>query len=89
MDRKENPCSLSTDYNLASCIFKKMTANVGCKPFWMKDPSNAILTPCNSPEESRKYLLELLSLVFVDDAEFRNITGCLKPCNFMEYKVRW
>ena len=66
-----------------------MAANVGCKPFWMKDP-NAILTPCNSPEESRKYLLELLSLVFVDDAEFRNITRCLKPCNlnYMEYKVR-
>ena len=64
-----------------------MATSVGCKPFWMKDPSSAILTHCKQ-EESRKYLLELLSLVSVDDVEFRNITGCLKPCNHIEYWVQ-
>ena len=65
-----------------------MTANVGCKPFWMKDP-NAILTPCNSPEESRKYLLELLSLVFVDDAEFRNNTGYVDKSHDQGLNLKW
>ena len=49
-----------TTNNLASCIYKHMATSVGCKPFWMKDPSSAILTPCK--QEEPRNLLSLVSL---------------------------
>ena len=83
-----NPCEDSFDYNFQNCIYNKMISNVGCQPYWL-DFIHTDVENCSEASQMDKFLEYMgdLNTISTEEELIENY-NCLKPCTFMEYKVK-
>ena len=83
-----NPCEESCNYTFQDCIYTKMMSKVGCRPYWL-DYINTDLAICSKASQLDLFLHHMQQLTEVStEKEIKEEYNCLKPCNYMEYKVR-
>ena len=83
-----NPCEESCNYNFQNCIYTKMISKVGCQPYWL-DYINTDLAICSKASQLDLFLHHMQQLTEITtEKEIKEEYNCLKPCNYMEYKVR-
>ena len=65
-----------------------MISNIGCQPYWL----NFVQTDmenCSEASQMDKFLESMGNLNAISsEEELAENYNCLKPCTFMEYKVR-
>lgn len=87
MNTERNPCEESEDYKYFNCIIKRIMSIIGCRPYWLP----FIRTELDNCTDASKVdeFLKLMSKVedIPNEKELFAEYKCLKPCNFMEYKV--
>ena len=84
INREESPCQSAEDYKFGDCVDEHVAREVGCQTFW----TNFSAIPTCVGEEG---ILENINKHFhrqeMEKNELGRLTGCYKPCDFMEYKV--
>ena len=84
LDTERNPCRETTDYNYATCINTRVAKSVGCQSFW----SNLTGFPvCSDYAQYHGYALEYERFISLEKNQLLAETGCVRPCNYMEYAV--
>ena len=83
----KNPCEESLDYNFQNCIYTKMISKIGCQPYWL-DYINTDVANCSNASHLDDSLQKMGDLIQIStEKELTDEYKCLKPCNYMEYKV--
>ena len=84
INREESPCQSAEDYKFGDCVDEHVAREVGCQTFW----TNFSAIPTCVGEEG---ILENINKHFhrqeMEKNELGRLTGCYKPCDFMEYRV--
>ena len=82
------PCENSDGYVYQNCIYSQIMSKIGCQPFWM-DYIKTELPNCTNDSQINLFLytLSILNSLSTDE-ELIEEYNCLKPCKYMEYKVR-
>ena len=79
------PCEEAKDYRFTTCVMESLAAKIGCRRPWdnwtRKD--RAI---CTERDQFKKFDKELTSLLAAEVDKMERSTGCLKPCEYKEYK---
>ena len=85
LDTERSPCTEEPpDYNYATCINTRVAKSVGCQSFW----SNLTGYPvCSDYAQYHGYTLEYERLLSLEKNKLLAESGCLRPCNYMEYMV--
>ena len=84
---QSNPCEESHDYNFQNCIYKKMISKIGCQPYWL-DYINTDIVNCSETSQLDEFLKQMGNLIQTStEKELKDEYNCLKPCEYMEYKV--
>ena len=87
LNTKFNPCEESHDYSFQNCIYAKMISKIGCQPYWL-DYINTGIENCSKVSQLGTFLKNMGDLNLISSArELADEYNCLKPCNYMEYKV--
>ena len=86
MNTVSRPCEPSPDYVYYKCLEEKISQKIGCKPYWIKLDSN--LETCKELKNIENYLLKLRESIGMDEQTIYEAYNCLKPCTYIEYKVR-
>ena len=82
-----NPCEESYDYNFQNCIYAKMISKIGCQPYWL-DHIKTDFENCSKASQLQSFLMKMGLLYQIStEKELTDEYECLKPCNYMEYKV--
>ena len=82
------PCENSDGYVYQNCIYSQIMSKIGCQPFWM-DYIKTELPNCTNDSQINLFLSNLTKLTHISsEKELIGEYNCLKPCKFMEYKVR-
>ena len=74
------------NYNFATCIEDSVASDVGCNPIWRTN-SVSQLPYCTKYKEYRDFMNKMSQLAFMDMRQLKKESGCLKPCNYIEYRV--
>ena len=74
------------NYNFATCIEDSVASDVGCNPIWRIN-SVSQLPYCTRYKEYRDFMNKMTQLAFMDMRQLKKESDCLKPCNYIEYKV--
>ena len=83
-----NPCENSAGYVFQNCIYSQIMSKIGCQPFWM-DYVKTDLPNCTNASQINLFLSSFTELNSISsEAELIEEYNCLKPCKYMEYKVR-
>ena len=82
----KNPCEPDPDYNFGHCVDKSVMARVGCQPKWSR-VSMEDMPLCDNSSLLWNYHVEYLTLTATGSYGITEMTKCLLPCSFMEYKV--
>ena len=86
LNRPDNPCENSPDYNLGHCVEKSVMRKTGCQPPWRK--INVFGLPlCDNFTLLAKYGSEFERVGRMVREDVVENTKCLMPCSFMEYEV--
>ena len=84
LNTERSPCRDPTNYNYARCINSRVAKSVGCQSFW----SNLTGFPvCSDYAQYRGYALEYERVLSLEKNQLLAETGCVRPCNYMEYLV--
>ena len=84
LNTERSPCRDSTNYNYASCINSRVAESVGCQSFW----SNLTGFPvCSDYTQYHRYAEEYERLLSLEKNQLLAESGCVRPCNYMEYSV--
>ena len=86
MNTADRPCEPSPGYVYHNCLEEKISQKIGCKPYWIKLDSN--LETCKDLKNMETYLLKLRESIGMDEQTIYEAYNCLKPCTYIEYKVR-
>ena len=86
LNRPDNPCEESPNYDFANCIYKSIMSKVGCQPAWRKI-SVIGLPLCDNLTLLAKYANEFERVGRMVREDVVEATKCLMPCLFMEYEV--
>ena len=62
-------------------------SKVGCRPYWL-DYIQTDLKDCSEAQKLEEYLLHIHKTNYIDEEELMETYHCLKPCKYMEYKVK-
>ena len=84
INREESPCQISDDYKYGDCISEAVAREVGCQTFWTN--FSAIPT-CVGEAGVLANINRHLTVQEMEKNKLGRLTGCYKPCDFMEYKV--
>ena len=84
LNTEKSPCRDPTNYNYAACINSRVAKSVGCQSFW----SNLTGFPvCSDYAQYLGYALEYERFLSLEKNTLLAESGCLRPCNYMEYMV--
>ena len=79
------PCEEAKDYKFTTCVMESFAEKVGCRRPWdnwtRKD--RAI---CTEREQFKQFDKEFELLMIAEVNKIERSTGCLKPCEYKEYK---
>lgn len=88
MNKENDLCEESKEYSYLSCIYKSIIIKVGCQPQWAEIVETDFQN-CNETNQLREFIVILSnSLLIMEDTEMLDTFHCLKPCNYMEYRVK-
>ena len=88
INKEDNPCEEAKDYSYLTCIYGKIIQEVGCQPYYL-DFDNADYPKCNITTKLRQFIDRFTSsLIIMDESVMFDTFNCLRPCNYMEYRVR-
>ena len=87
LNTHRNPCEAAEGYVYQNCIYKRIIAKVGCRPYWL-DYIQTDKENCSEVKKLEKFLTIFSVLRVANEGEILRDYECLKPCNYMEYKVR-
>ena len=90
LNRDARPCEPSSEYNFANCIEKKVVDDIGCRPRWLvRGYKRRGHTPvCKEKAKYQEYTDEMTRFTLMDKTQMQTKSGCLKPCEYMEYRVK-
>ena len=84
LNTERSPCRDSTNYNYARCINSQVAKSVGCQSFW----SNLTGFPvCSDYTQYHRYAEEYERFLSLEKNQLLAESGCVRPCNYMEYSV--
>ena len=84
LNTERSPCLESTNYNYANCINSRVAQSVGCQSFW----SNLTGFPvCSDFTQYSRYAEEYERFLSLEKNQLLAESGCVRPCNYMEYSV--
>ena len=81
-----NPCEPDPDYSMADCIEKSIITKAGCQPHRGRVSVEG-LPVCNNESMLSQYDDVFFEMVDLSRKELFDISNCIMPCSFMEYKV--
>ena len=82
------PCEKSPDYSFAKCVEKYIMNSAGCQPPWRRFTIEQLPLCDNGTMLNRfREAYEKIAGPLVKE-EIIDVTKCLMPCTYMEYKVR-
>lgn len=90
LNTEENPCESTVNYNVLSCVEKKLISETGCRPPWINS-SIGTVRMCSYEDDlsSLRTFMELMSNVtFMGTQRLYSNYGCMRPCSYFEYKVK-
>ena len=87
LNRGTSPCDSSPNYNFADCIEDKSLERVGCRPFWINN-TRSQLPLCQQPSQYLDHFNRRWNAASMNLDQIYEEFGCLRPCTYMEYKVR-
>ena len=88
LNKPNNPCEEVLDYSYLSCIYAKIIQEIGCKPYWT-DFVETDFPNCNNITKLSQFIKTFTeSLGIMEDSVMLDKFNCLRPCNYMEYRVR-
>ena len=83
-----NPCESSAGYVFQNCIYSQIMTKIGCQPFWL-DHVPTDLPNCTDGSQIYFFLQKTSELNAISsEKELIESYNCLRPCKYMEYKVR-
>ena len=59
---------------------------IGCQPRWITHQEMQ-LPVCKNKTDNSQYALKVFRTMNKDKIKLQEETGCLRPCNYMEYRV--
>ena len=80
------PCEPDPDYSIADCIEESIIIKAGCQPHRGKVSVEG-LPVCNNVSMLSKYDEDFYEMVDLSRKELFDVSNCILPCSFMEYKV--
>ena len=85
---EENPCESTVNYNVLSCVEKKLISETKCRPPWINSTSTVRMCSYEDDSSSLRTFMELMSdVTFMGTQRLYSKYGCLRPCTYLEYKV--
>ena len=89
LNTEENPCESAANYNVLSCVEKKLISRTGCRPPWINSSSTVRMCSYEDDSSSLRTFMELVSdVTFMGTQRLYSNYGCLRPCTYFEYKVK-
>ena len=86
LNTPRNPCEAVEGYVYQYCIYKRIIAKVGCRPYWL-DYIQTDKENCSDVKKLEEFLTVLSVLRVANEEEILREYECLKPCNYIEYRV--
>ena len=86
LNRPDNPCDPDPDYNFGHCVDKSIMRKIGCQPPWRRVNIDG-LPICDNSTMLHKYDYSYWWAVDLGIDKLKEVTKCLIPCFFTEYKV--
>ena len=86
MNQPENPCEPYPVYTLTYCIEEYIVRQANCQPHWRTFDFTGVPL-CENRTLLSKYDEAKWNITVMGSEEVMEITRCLLPCTFMEYKV--
>ena len=83
-----DPCEQAEGYVYQNCMYREIMSRIGCQPFWL-DFIMTDLPNCTEASQIFSFLDVFSNLTGVSsEKELKADYSCLRPCKYMEYKVR-
>ena len=86
INRPENTCEDSTNYDFLACIKNSFSKSVGCRLPWDRW-SDQERTECTTMEQFRQFEELYGNISNSVTAGVEQVTGCKKPCQYYEYRT--
>ena len=83
LDRQ--PCEEAEDYRILDCVKESLAVQVGCRLPWDKK-TRQDLEVCTERKQFQRFETLAMSIISEEIDEVKNMTGCLTPCAYKEYK---
>ena len=78
------PCKEADDYNFGKCVKESLVQQVGCKRPWDRESKDKM---CTKKEQFTQFDNLYDQYMKMESDEVVSLTGCLKPCEYKEYKI--
>ena len=82
-----NPCETSSDNNFGHCVERSLIRMAGCQPPWSRVKVED-MPLCDNKTLVLNYSTLYFEVSSLERENLCNLTKCLMPCSYMEYKVR-
>ena len=79
-------CQPDSSYNFGTCVKSSVAKSTGCNSPW-SDQSVSSLPICNTTKQLSDYEALFTKILFADQPELQNLTGCLVPCTYQDYSL--
>ena len=86
LNRPNNPCEESPEYDFANCMYQSIMIKAGCQPPWRKISVSG-LPLCDNYTLLSTFASEFERVGRMVREDVLENTKCLMPCSFMEYEV--
>ena len=79
-------CHPDPSYNYGTCVKESVAAKINCNSPWTDHKVNGLPT-CTTIKQINDYDSLFNKILFADEPELRNLTGCLMPCTYQDYSL--
>ena len=79
------PCEEAKDYRFTTCVMESLAAKVGCRRPW-DNWTRIDRAICTERDQFKQFDMEFQLLLTAELDNIERSTGCLRPCEFKEYK---
>ena len=87
LNRPNKPCESSPEYDFEICLDRSLITNAGCEPPWGGWRVMESVPTCDNLTLLLSYDEEYWKFFTSDEKRLFEVSKCLMPCSFMEYKV--
>jgi hypothetical protein len=80
-------CEDSEQYSFKSCVRNSVSRQIGCRLPWDKWTDPTSLPKCSKVDQMNMINRMLYSFLYISKEAFFTKTGCIFPCQFIQYEV--